>query len=202
MSKPFATHDAPDLRSLVAVFVGLGLAFQIGHFAEHAFQFGVWFCGAYHWVAASFCGRDMPYMSPPLTATVRYAGAHLFPEAPPPRQMMLAMELLHLGGNSLFLMTIAGVNYLMPSKWVRWAFFIEGGHLCEHLALFLTAYFVGVPMGISTMFGQSGVLLGRREAVGYRVTWHFAMNLLPMPFVMLGIMKYRAAGAEVLGMPA
>jgi hypothetical protein len=33
-------------------------------------------------------------------------------------------------------------------------------------------------------------VIGSREfAVGYRVTWHFAMNLLPMPFAMIGLMQ-------------
>jgi hypothetical protein len=180
-----------DLRSLLAVCVGLGLAFQVGHFAEHALQFWVWIAGSYHWVASTFCGRDLPYMSPPLTAMVRYTGTRLFPDADPARQMMVAMELLHLCGNCLFLATIAGVSYLVPSKWVRWAFYIESAHLCEHLALSLTAYYVGTPMGISTLFGQAAHWLGHEGAVGYRVTWHFAMNLLPMPFVMIGLMTPR-----------
>ena len=190
-------QDQFDPRSILAIFVGLGLAFQVGHFAEHAFQFGVWACGTYHWVASTFCGRDMPYMSPPLTAAVRYAGALLFPADPPARQMMLGMELLHLGGNSIFLATIVGVNRLMPSKWVRWAFYIEGFHLCEHLTLFLTAYYVGKPMALSTLFGQAGYWFGKEGAVGYRVTWHFAMNLLPMPFVMIGMMKSAAENLPV-----
>jgi hypothetical protein len=130
---------------------------------------------------------------------VRFAGATLFPDAGAPRQMMLGMELLHLIGNSLFLATIAGVYYLMPSKWVRWAFYIEGGHLCEHLALTLTAYYIGKPIGISTLFGQAPYYFGKSGAVGYRVTWHFAMNLLPMPFVMIGMMKHKAMASLGLG---
>ena len=189
---------AVDLTKVLALLVGFGLAFQVGHFAEHAFQFGVWVTGTYHWVAATFCGRDAPYMSAPLTAMVRFTGALLFPDTSSARQMMLGMELLHLMGNSIFLMTIAGISYLMPSKWVRYAFYIEGGHLCEHLALFLTAYFVGQPMGLSTMFGQSVYWLGKEGAVGYRVTWHFALNLLPMPFVMIGMMTHRSEAQPTL----
>ena len=181
----------PDLRSMLVICVGLGLAFQVGHFAEHAFQFGIWLYGTYHWVASAFCGRDMPYMSPPLTAMVRAAGALAFPDANPARQMMLGMELLHLAGNGIFLATIAAASCSTPSKLVRCALYLEGGHLCEHLALFLTAYFVGQPLGVSTLFGQSAYWLGQQGAVGYRVSWHFAMNLLPMPFVMIGLMKHQ-----------
>ncbi|HEX3860334.1 MAG TPA: DUF6008 family protein [Stellaceae bacterium] len=187
------------LCNILIACVGLGLAFQVGHFIEHAVQFGVWIAGEYAWVTSAFCGRDTPYMSPPLTAMVRFAGAWLFPEADASRQMMLGMELLHLAGNTIFLVTIAGVNYLMPSKWARYAFYIEGGHLCEHLALCLTAYYVGKPIALSTLFGQAPYYFGKNGAVGYRVAWHFAMNLLPMPFVMIGMMKYRATARLASG---
>ena len=192
----FESMKGADQRTLLinifAMIVGLGLAFQVGHFIEHAVQFAVWIGGQFNWVVASFCGRDVPYMSPPLTAMVRFVGTTLFPDAGAARQMMLGMELLHLVGNSIFLATIAGVYYLMPSKWVRWALYIEGGHLCEHLALTLTAYYIGKPIGISTLFGQASYYFGRNGAVGYRVAWHFALNLLPMPFVMIGMMKHKA----------
>lgn len=191
------------LVNVLAMCVGLGLAFQVGHFIEHGVQFGVWIGGQFQWVVSSFCGRDTPYMSPPLTAMVRFVGATLFPGANSARQMMLGMELLHLIGNCAFLTTIAGVYYLMPGKWVRWALYIEGGHLCEHLALTLTAYYLGTPIGISTLFGQAPYYLGHNGAVGYRVAWHFAMNLLPMPFVMIGMMQHKAMlGLSLTAPPA
>lgn len=196
-SKGSSTSGHKQFCNILVAFVGLGLAFQVGHFIEHAVQFGVWIAGQYQWVVWAFCGRDAPYMSPPVTTAVRYAGAWLFPEADPGRQMMLGMEILHLLGNGIFLATIAGVNYLMPSKWARWAFYLEGAHLCEHLALTLTAYYIGKPIGLSTLFGQAPYYFGKSGAVGYRVSWHFAMNLLPMPFVMLGLMKHRAMSGLV-----
>ena len=149
------------LLNILAACVGLGLVFQVGHFIEHAIQVAVWITGQYEWVASAFCGRDTPYMSPPVTAIVRFAGAWLFPEADPARQMMLGMELLHLTGNGVFLATIAGVNYFIPSKWVRYAFYLEGAHLCEHLALYLTAYYIGKPIGLSTLFGHAPFFLVR-----------------------------------------
>jgi hypothetical protein len=132
-------------------------------------------------------------MSRPVTEMVQSAGAWLYPDAPPPRQMMLGMEVLHLIGNSIFLATILGVWALTHSRWAKYAFVIEGLHLCEHIALFLTAYYIGKPIGVSTLFGQSAYLLGSKEAaVGYRVSWHFAMNLLPLPFVMMALMDGRS----------
>jgi hypothetical protein len=55
--------------------------------------------------------------------------------------------------------------------------------------LTLSAYFIGKPIGLSTLFGGADIIGSREFAVGYRVTWHFAMNLLPMPFAMIGLME-------------
>jgi len=197
--REFAQHES--FVTILAALVGLGLAFQTGHFIEHAVQFGVWVGGQFDWVAATFCGRDVPYMSPPVTAMVRVAGAWMLPQADAGRQMMVSMEVLHLIGNFIFLTTIAGAHYLMPSKWTRWALYIEGAHLCEHLALTLSAIYIGKPIGISTLFGDASYYLGQSGAVGYRVTWHFALNLLPMPFVMIGMLKHKAATALNAGAP-
>jgi hypothetical protein len=169
---------------LLATVASLGLAFQVGHFAEHAFQFGVWILGD----LSSICGRDTPWMSPWVTEFVRYVGG-FFPAANAPRQMMLGMEVLHLIGNSIFLTSLACLYYCVRSKWVRWAIYIETFHLYEHISLTATAYFIGKPIGMSTLFGGvSG--LDREAAVGVRVSWHFVMNLLPMPFAMVGLMQH------------
>lgn len=74
---------------------------------------------------------------------------------------------------------------------VLWALSIETFHLYEHVPLTATAYFVGKPIGLSTLFGGANVLGDREFAVGCRVTWHFVMNLLAMPFAMVGLMEYR-----------
>jgi hypothetical protein len=49
---------------------------------------------------------------------VQAMGAWLFPDAAIARQMMMGVEVLHLIGNGLFLATIAGVYYFIPSKWL------------------------------------------------------------------------------------
>jgi hypothetical protein len=179
-----------QITNLLAILVGLGLAFQVGHFLEHGVQFAVWIFGKTQWVISTFCGRDTPFMSWPVSEMVRLMGAVFFPEGDVARQMTMGIEVLHLIGNGVFLATIVGVYYFMPSKWVRYAFYVEGAHLCEHIALTVTAYYLGKPIGLSTMFGQAGLWWGREAAVGYRVSWHFAMNLLPMPFVMIGMMQH------------
>lgn len=181
------------LGLVLGIIAGVGLAFQLGHFAEHAIQFGVWILGD----LSRICGRDTPWMSPWATEFVRQAGLLLFPEANEARRMMLGMEILHLIGNTIFLISLICLYQCLPSKWVRWAVYIEGFHLCEHIALTVTAYYVGKPIGISTLFGYVGVLGSREFAVGYRVTWHFVMNLLPMPFAMYALMQaYRVGKAQ------
>jgi hypothetical protein len=179
-----------QLKIISITIVGLGLAFQVGHFVEHAVQFAVWLFGTSQWVVSNFCGRNIPFMSGPVSKAVLAAGAYLFPKADVARQMMMGTEILHLVGNTVFLATISGVFYFIPTKLVRYAFYIEAVHLREHVALTLSAYYLGTPVGVSTLFGQAPALWGKEWAVGWRVSWHFAMNLLPMPFVMMAIMRH------------
>ncbi|MBJ7402121.1 MAG: hypothetical protein JHD07_01965 [Bradyrhizobium sp.] len=173
------------LGLMVATAAGLGLIFQIGHFAEHAFQFAMWILGD----ASNICGRNTAWMSPWVNDLVQQIGG-VFTSADAQRQMMLGMEVLHLIGNSIFLAGLASLYCCVPSKWVRWALYIETFHLYEHISLTATAYFLGKPIGMSTLFGAANVIGEREFAVGCRVTWHFVMNLLPMPFAMVGLMEY------------
>jgi hypothetical protein len=178
-----------SVATVTAAVAGMGLAFQVGHFAEHAIQFGVWVLGNY----SQICGRNTPWMSPWVTELVRRLGLVLFPDAGAPRQMMMGMEILHLIGNCIFLVSLACLYYRKRSKWICWGLYIEGFHFYEHLMLTLSAYFAGKPIGLSTLFGGASVIGSPEFAVGYRVTWHFAMNLLPMPFAMIGLMKPTSA---------
>src|SRR5262249_15742777 len=179
------TAGGADSRVLLWLgnVAALGLLFQIGHFAEHAIQFTVWLLGD----LSNICGRDTPWMSPWTTELVRNLGLWLFPTAGAARRMMLGMETLHLIGNSIFLTSLACLYYCVRSKWVKWALLVETFHLYEHILLTATGYFVGKPIGLSTLMGGSDVIGNREFAVGYRVSWHFFMNLLPMPFAMVAL---------------
>ncbi len=172
-------------NTVVATVAALGLAFQVGHFAEHFLQFAVWLLGS----ASQICGRDTPWMSPWATDMVRALGFYLFPADNSARQMMLGMEVLHLIGNSIFLTALAALYYCTRNKWVRWGFYIELFHLYEHIMLTVSAIYVGKPIGMSTLFGAVGGF-EKETAVGIRVTWHFLMNLFPMPFAMIGLMEH------------
>lgn len=185
VTAPTSGHRILSLTMVATVIASSGLLFQLGHFAEHAFQFAVWILGD----LSNICGRNTPWMSPWVAELVEYAGTMLFPSADAPRRMMLGMEVLHLVGNSIFLTSLACLYYCVRSRWVRWALYIETFHLYEHVSLTATAYFLGKPVGMSTLFGAVNVIGDREFAVGCRVTWHFAMNLLPMPFAMIGVME-------------
>jgi len=178
-------HSAFNLMMVLWTAAILGLLFQVGHFFEHAFQFVVWCLGD----LSQICGRNTPWISAWAGDLVRQIGLVVAPTADAARGSMLGLEVLHLIGNSIFLATLGCLWYLTRNTWVRWGFYIEAFHLYEHIMLTSTAFFIGKPIGLSTLFGAAG--LGSREfAVGTRVSWHFVMNLLPMPFAMMGIMEY------------
>lgn len=175
-----------SIRSVLVAVVVLGVTFQICHFVEHAVQFGMWVFG----------DRSAPWMSGPAMWLVHLIGNFVMPvphnnlhtAAFSAQQMMVGMEVLHLIGNSIFLVTIACLYVLLPTKWVRWALYIESFHLCEHLMLTTSAIFLGKPLGFSTLFGYSGLFWFKEGMVGYRVFWHFAMNLIPTVLVMVALM--------------
>jgi hypothetical protein len=77
-SSPIAAQSScyrfPNLVTLLAPVAALGLLFQVGHFAEHAFQFAVWVLGD----LSNICGRDTPWMSPWANDLVRQIGLLFF----------------------------------------------------------------------------------------------------------------------------
>jgi hypothetical protein len=176
-------RDLP-LGHVVAMVALLGLLFQIGHFAEHAFQFVVWLLGD----LSNICGRDKPWMSAAALWLSEALSSVFAPSATGLRRTMLGMEILHLIGNSIFLVSLLACYYVMPHRLVRWACWVEAFHLYEHVMLTTSVIFVGKPIGMSTLFGAA-FAFDRETAVGIRVTWHFILNLLPMPLVMLALMK-------------
>jgi hypothetical protein len=174
-----------NIRLMMWAIIASGLLFQVGHFFEHAFQWVVWLLGD----SSKICGRDTPWVSASVANLVDRVGLLVAPESDGERRWMLGMEVLHLIANGIFLTTLGLLYCVTGNKWVRWGLYVEAFHLYEHIMLTATAFFVGKPIGLSTLFG--GVGLGSKDfAVGVRVTWHFFMNLLPMPFAMIGLMEY------------
>lgn len=179
-----------NVKNCIFLLVVVGVCFQIFHFIEHLVQFGVWVGGKH----------DQPYMSPIAMHFSHHLGELIVPSCtcPPkpdgviqicPNQMMIGMELLHLIGNGIFLATIAGIFYFMPTRWVKYAFMIELFHLYEHIMLTSSVLAIKQPIGLSTLFGGAEALGGHEFAVGYRVSWHFVMNLIPSTMIMIAYMR-------------
>ncbi len=167
---------------VVAILTALGIAFQIGHFVEHAVQFGMWL----------FSDRSAAWMSVWAMWLVHSIGEALRPNAGHIAQMAAGMEVLHLIGNAIFLLTLAGAYRLMPSRNIRLAIYVEGFHLLEHLMLTGSVLILGKALGISTLLGYSSLVFTQEGMVGYRVFWHFAMNLVPSLLLMKSIMRRTA----------
>jgi hypothetical protein len=162
-------------KLLAGAAIGGGVAFQIGHFAEHAYQFG-------HWVLVD---RTKPWMSNAADWLVRQIGMAVDCGS------KMGMELLHLNGNAIFLATLAGLLWLMPrSRDMRWALGIEAFHLTEHIMLVASVGLLGKPIGWSTLFGFAPQGFSANAAVGYRVGWHFMLNLIPSVLMMRALMPY------------
>jgi hypothetical protein len=172
-------------RSAFALVASGSMIFQVGHFYEHAAQFTVWLLGS----ASGICGRDTPWMSPWVTSAVETFGLWAWPDAAYKVAMARSMELLHLAGNSIFLSGLIALWLVIGGRWVKWAVLIETFHLYEHLMLTATCFTLGKPVGLSTLFGGTS-LMSTEAAVGVRVTWHFLMNLFPMPLAMMGMMRH------------
>jgi hypothetical protein len=180
-----------SLRSLTAGVAAACLIFQVGHFYEHVAQWAIWLIGS----ASGICGRDTPWMSPWVTYVVEQFGAWAWPSVPYKVEMARSMEVLHIVGNLIFLTGLAALMVLMPNRWVKWAFGIELFHLYEHIMLTTTVFTVGKPIGMSTLFGGA-FYFDPETTVGIRVTWHALMNLIPMPFAMMGMMQAWKERAE------
>lgn len=166
------------LRGLLAAAV-IGIAFQVGHFTEHAAQAG-------YWVAHR---AQAPWMTPWAHALADSFGA-LAPGTPG-----FGMEALHLVGNAIFLAgavaalaTLARVGPSRATTLARRAVLVQAIHVAEHVALTTSVVAGRRPIGLSTLFGtvDPGPTLWT-----YRVWWHFTINAVATTFVLLAAVEWR-----------
>lgn len=157
------------LRKTLWAAAILGTGFQIGHFVEHALQAEQWL----------FVDRTQAWMS----GLACWLTLLINPS------MVKGMEVLHLTGNLIFLATLFIWMELHPGNvWMRRGFIVEAFHLTEHISLTATAFLYGHAVGWSTAFGFAPALFGHDGAIGYRVLWHFGMNLIPSAFMLLAML--------------
>jgi hypothetical protein len=164
------------LTILVLILVTLTLSFQGFHFFEHIVQLG-------HWI---FNDRSFAYMTPWVMTWVEHLGMYYWPEASMKMQMHLGMELIHLIGNGIFFAGTLGLYVFVKNRASKWAIIIQGIHLYEHISLTLSAIAVGKSIGLSTFFG---IAIDHYFLVGYRVLWHFTLNLIPSVLVIIAFIR-------------
>lgn len=157
------------IRSRVAAYlaVAAGFGLQTFHTFEHVIQVVFW--GRNPWAPG--------YMSP----VAKKAAAGLESIAASAMgwtgRSTLGMELLHLVGNTLFLLGIAALLIGKPFASKRHgailAFSFEGLHLVEHIILTTTTV-AGYPAwGNSTLFNT----ISGSQLSSHRIWWHFVMNV-------------------------
>lgn len=168
------------LKSALVIGATLGILFQIGHFAEHAYQFT-------HWLVLD---RSAPWKSNFAHFLADTAGQMVSPDLCSDKVLMArGMEVLHTGGNLIFLWTLAALWVLTEARAIRLALLIEGAHLIEHLLLTGSVLAGYPPIGMSTLFGYAPQLMSHEAAVGYRVGWHFVMNMIPTIMMLSWMME-------------
>lgn len=154
-------------------------AFQVLHALEHVLQFG-------YWVGHP---SEPPWMTP-----WAMVGMHAFADLGDPSPLALGTELLHLVGNSIFLVGVLTlallVRILAPgsraARTTRLTLYLQGFHVLEHVALTLSFVWVGKAMGLSTFCGlvDPGPLLWT-----YRVWWHFLINAVATIMLVRAIVR-------------
>lgn len=173
--------SSPHHRRVLGFVAAGGLWFQAFHMAEHLVQAGVW-------VAA----RDRPPFLTPVAELgadtleiVGHAGS--------------GAELLHLAGNTLFLVGLLALAGLARSRRrsVTIALVIQGVHLLEHAALTLSVFVAGHAIGVTTLFGtlEPGPTLW-----SLRVLAHLGLNATATLFAAVAVIQFlRARSPDLLG---
>lgn len=152
-----------------------GIAFQVGHFAEHLAQFVYWII---HPTAT-------PWLSP-WAVTLRDALSN---------DPAFGVELLHLVGNAVFLgglLALLSVPTLSdPARaTLRMSAGLQAVHVAEHVLLTVTRALSGSAFGLSTAFGA----LSGSQLSSYRVLWHFVVNLVVTVYAVRGIARSLRGG--------
>jgi hypothetical protein len=166
---------------LLAIVYG-AMAFQVVHALEHVLQIGYWI--------------QHPTQPPWLTpwAEVGRDALALATDG----QTGTGNELLHLGGNLIFLAGLVAAvvvarRWSVPAertRWLRLALWLQAAHVAEHLVLTTTAIAWGAGHGASTAFGL--LTPGTVLAAAVRVWLHLLLNLAATAFAVAGILQLRS----------
>jgi len=167
------------------VVAAAGIGFQVVHFVEHLAQLSYW---ALHPAEAPWltpwaeAGRDaLAVGGDPATGT----------------------ELLHLLGNVIFLVGLVALwRYARRSGEreggaLRAGLWLQGVHVGEHVLLTGSWALFGRALGFSTLFGA----LSGPALAGFRVWWHFLMNLAVTVLAVVALWAFRERETPVATEP-
>lgn len=177
---PSPSRSRQRMATLMWVAVA-GIAFQVIHFAEHVLQAGYWVVhpGEAPWLT--------PWAAASRDVLARAADG----------QATTGNELLHLGGNAVFLAgLIAAVVAVRAShRWdrspwgLRMALWAQGVHVGLHVGLTVTWLTIQQAHGLSTLFGL--LEPGTVWANAMRVWVHFVINLIATVYAVIGLWQIR-----------
>ncbi len=147
-------------RSVVGVIAAAGLGFQLVHALDHVAQ-------AVAWIVAP---DNPPFLTP--WAVVGQDVLAVGGDA------TLGNELLHLSGTLVFLAGLLALGWLTkPARsWSRslwFALIFQSVHVVEHVALTVTAAWMGTAIGLTSLFGTLGA---GPDLWALRVIAHFMLN--------------------------
>jgi hypothetical protein len=183
------------LSAIPALLVVALLGIRVRMFAWIAVVGGVALQGFHsleHVVQVVFWGRD-PYAAPYMSPLAKQAAAGLesiaantfgFRGIP-----TLGMELLHLVGNTLFLLGVLSLLIGIPFSNRRGAatiaFVFEGTHLLEHVVLTSTVLNGSPAWGSSTLFAN----LSGAQLSTHRIWWHLVMNVAALALFLWALLR-------------
>jgi hypothetical protein len=150
-----------------------GIAFQIVHLVEHVAQTGYWFMHP----------ADAPWLTPwaVVGRDMLVVGGRI----------VTGNELLHLLGNGIFMGALLALAWVAKSHGMSAdrfphlgkAIATQGIHLAEHVLLTLTVFTIGMPLGLSTLFGFATGSWGS----SYRIWFHFIINAIATYYATMGV---------------
>lgn len=153
--------------------VGAAMVLQTFHASEHLVQAGYWML---HPFARAYMTPWADAASRGFSAWTSDVGGRGMPMPRGMEALHLAMNLIFLSGSVAMLVLVVRSRERRPLRSCRQLTVVQGLHTIEHGLLTVTLYTGGTARGLSTFFGA--IPPTSAGAVGYRVFFHFTINMV------------------------